>query len=300
MNRYYDYRKTFFRRPLLTRDNIRFWVITVIVGVFSTLTVYFSGNLVGKIPTRAFSESVKKKYVLFLVKERARNLGRKNVPGMGESGGTKNVAEFKPAYVIRKDNHIRNAVSRVRKNRSSYAERLKKQGKERGLYRRMISTEAGSPEAITAALDGVAGFAGLPEYSFRRERNLTLRNEENYLKEYEKPIDIPKPEVFHFASQNGNRSLEETTAVMSLNEHDVKYCIDKSKRYDPTFTGDILVRFTIHPNGYVIPSSIKIIKSNINDFRVINCIKKSIRRWRNFPKIALDDGSFTVTRKYVF
>ncbi|HFE65480.1 MAG TPA: AgmX/PglI C-terminal domain-containing protein, partial [Caldithrix sp.] len=203
-------------------------------------------------------------------------------------------------YVIRKDNRVRNAVSKIRKKRSSYAQWLKGQEKSKGLYRKLVSGETGAVEAITAALDGVAGFAGLPDYSFRRERSLTLRNEENYLKEYEKPIHISKPEVFHFASQNGNRSLEETTAVMSLNEHDVKYCIDKSKRYDPTFTGDILVRFTIHPNGYVIPSSIKIIKSNITDIRVIRCIKKSIRRWRNFPRIALEEGSFTVTRKYVF
>jgi hypothetical protein len=87
---------------------------------------------------------------------------------------------------------------------------------------------------------------------------------------------------------------------MEMNEIDVKYCFERMNHFDPTFSGYLLLRFTIHPDGYVIPASIKFLKTDIKDPRVLDCIRKQLQRWRNFTPIAYEDGNFTVTRKYVF
>lgn len=153
---------------------------------------------------------------------------------------------------------------------------------------------------ITSAVENVPGYPEINYRSSRSAKPLNLRNEIHVFKSHGEQIQIPLPEAFHFASENGRRDLQETSAVMEMNEIDVKYCFERVYRFDPSFKGFVLLRFTIHPEGYVIPASIKFLKTDIRDPRVLDCIRKQIQRWRNFPQIAYEDGNFTVTRKYVF
>ena len=149
-------------------------------------------------------------------------------------------------------------------------------------------------------MENVVGYPGLNYRSSRSEKPLTLQNEIKVFRSHDAQIQIPVPEVFRFASENGIRDLHETSAIMEMNEIDVKYCFERMNRFDPTFSGYLLLRFTIHPDGYVIPASIKFLKTDIKDPRVLDCIRKQLQRWRNFTPIAYEDGNFTVTRKYVF
>jgi hypothetical protein len=153
---------------------------------------------------------------------------------------------------------------------------------------------------ITSAVEDVAGYAGTERHQPRQEKFIDLQNRKRIFRTRDNRISIPLPEVLHFASRNGMRDLQETTAILEINESDIKYCFEKVAKYDPSFSASVLISFTIHPDGYVIPASVKIIKSNIHDPQILDCIRQQIQRWNNFTRIAFEDGNFTVTRKYIF
>jgi hypothetical protein len=153
---------------------------------------------------------------------------------------------------------------------------------------------------IGSAVEGVPGYAGGNFNKIRREKRLSYRKEVKVFRSHQDKIVIPMPETIQLASQNGSRDFYETIATMEANEIDIKYCLEKYTRYDPSITGDISISFTIHPDGFVIPASVRITQSTIRDPRIAECIRKQIQRWRNFVPLAYEYGNFTVTRKYVF
>ena len=294
MRKKQPYEHTFFRRPILTAENIRFWWILGTVSVLLTILVWQSIGWADRLPSRVVASRIKKKYISFLARQQT----------VSQPLEKKSVAENSPRMLsdleMDVSKTIESSLSRLNRKRSAYREMLNSTGKESVRDRSLSFTSEGGVEPITAVVENVPGLIVSPGYTGRSEKSLRLRNEEEILGRYEQPIHIPEPEVFQFASHNGNRDLFETTAIMEVNEVDIRFCFEKLARFDPTFSGDVLVSFTIHPEGYVIPSSIKIVKSNIRDPRILRCIKKSIQRWKNFPRIALEDGLLTVTRKYVF
>ena len=188
----------------------------------------------------------------------------------------------------------------MERSRSAFEETMAEKPKEELRFKAIARNELSAAGGVTEALEAVPGLAGIPLLTDRKERYLHLNNEREILKQFEKPFDIPRPELFLQPTFNGSRDVEETTAIISLNEVNIQYCFEKYARYDPTLTGDVKVQFTIHPDGHVIPASIKIIESTIRDPRILRCIKKNLERWRNFPAVALENGNFTMTRKYVF
>lgn len=289
------YKHILFRRPILTADNIRFWWILGMVSILLTVTVWQSVGWADRLPSRLVASQIKKKYISFLSRQQL-----KLPPPVRTNSGGERPAEMLPDLNIDVGKKIASSLSRLTRKRSAYRELLDKADKPASRDRSLSFTAGLEVEPITAVVENVPGLIVSPGYTGRSEKSLRLRNEEEVFARYEQPINIPEPEVFQFASQNGNRDLFETTAIMEVNEVDIRFCFEKFARFDPTFSGDVLVSFTIHPEGYVIPSSIKIVKSNIKDPRILRCIKKSIQRWKNFPRIALEDGLFTVTRKYVF
>ncbi len=302
MSEFYNYKKIFYRRIILTPDNIRLWSITTIIFVVSLIVISQSLNWARNLPANLLSKKIKREYIAFLANENNVTEPEKNEPKIEKNENEANLSQINPEESVSIGTPIRKSVSQVKKTESAYQEYLEEEQASQERFMEFIRPEAGSVEPITSAIAGIPGYAGADRYSesSRKEKYLSLKNEEKILERYEQPINIPEPESFEFSSNNSNRDLQETTAIMEVNEVDVRYCFEKFARYDPSFSGNVLVSFTIHPKGYVIPSSIKIVKSNIQDVRVIRCIKKSIERWRNFPKMALDEGSFTVTRKYVF
>lgn len=291
MDNTFDYKKTFYRRPIYTRDNVRLWTILSVVAV--TVILFVSGSLdwVRHFPEQILQKKIKREYIAFLLSQKYPV--KKQNTEESTSSEKDIIAESSTDKPVERATRNRSYRKRTSGKRKSTTAR-------RDILKYVIRPEESSVETITAAVENTPGVAAFGGVIFRNERPLSLASAEEVTKRAETPINIPPPTIQKFARHNGKRDLYETTAVMELNEHDIRFCFEKYARYDPTFTGDVVVSFTIHPKGYVIPSSIKIIKSSIRDPRVLQCIKQSIRRWRNFPRIALTDGNFTVTRKYVF
>ncbi len=285
----FDYKKTFYQRPIYTQDNIRLWTILSIVAIITILIVSGSLDWVRHFPEQIIIRKIKREYIAFLLEQK---YPQKTVE-------TEKTSE-PPS--------ISETAQAIPKKRAIHSKRSGRKHTGRGKTRRspgdilkyVIRPEESSIEAITAAVEKTPGAAALGAIIFRTERPLSFANTEQINERMNSSINIPPPHYERFARHNGKRNLYETIAIMELNEHNIRYCFEKYARYDPTFSGDVVVSFTIHPNGYVIPSSIKIIKTSIHDPRILQCIKRSIQRWRNFPRIALTDGNFTITRKYVF
>ncbi len=301
MKKDYNYKKIFFRRPLWTDDNRRFWSILVLSTLIIILLCWNSLNWASHVSTTKIIKKVERNYIAFLSKAGWQRPARLE---LSESSATKKdegevKAQIQPDRVLQKELLFKNKSAKAR-YRSSIRQRRAKKGSGFDARPNLAADERLLMAPITAAVSAVPGFAGLPVGEMRVERDLELTNGKDVASQSENPIQIPQPELFQHPSRNGNRDLWETTAVLDANEVDIRYCFERYSRFDPTFKGDIVVSFTIHPDGHVIPSSIKIIQSNITDPRIIRCIKKSIQRWRNFPRIALENGNFTITRKYIF
>ena len=283
-----NYTRMYFHRPVWTAENQRFWAILVVVGLLLMTLVLLSMRWSARISPEQINKLIKTRYISFLSqstfpmkydspeveKDESSTLLDKSIPiGMAsESTQSSGITGGK-------------ADSVASQSASGFGNDL--------IY-------AYGMGVITSAVENVPGYLGINYRSSRYTKPLTLRNEIQVFKSHGEQIQIPLPEAFHFASENGRRDLQETSAVMEMNEIDVKYCFERVYRFDPSFKGYVLLRFTIHPEGYVIPASIKFIKTDIRDPRILDCIRKQIQRWRNFTPIAYEDGNFTVTRKYVF
>lgn len=103
-----------------------------------------------------------------------------------------------------------------------------------------------------------------------------------------------------FGIVRGSRNHEKTIASVNQNSWSVKICIERFARINPLIKGSMLVRFDIHPGGHVIQESVRVVQSDINDPRVVNCVVRNIRRWRNFEALASSKGVYTLTQKFVF
>lgn len=293
----YNYKKYFFRRPFITPDLLRFWKFLGAVAAVLLAVLFYSLRWVEFLPEETIVNEIKRDYITFLHQERITR-GEKFLKPEAEDTARPTAAVV-PRLEKTDKSRIAQSVAKAPRGQLKKSQSVRDEA--RNAFYQLIDP-AGGPKvySITSALESVGGYTALEGATSRQEKILGLRDEEKFLERFDHPIQIPKPEATRFASQNGNRDPEETYAVISSNEFDIEHCIEKIKRYNPRFSGDVLVSFTIHPDDYVIPSSIKILESNITDIRIVQCIKNRIKRWRNFPAIALDDGNFTITRKYVF
>lgn len=282
MPRSFDYKKEFFERPYLTPENIRFWSILAVVAFvyfsFAISSIRWASNL----PSEKIFTEIKKGYQAYLL-----DLEVENITLSDELLGDADLL-FNPDLDV-------NEQTFPEAQKVTTGKRSRRGGGNTDVLFANIEIEA-----ITSAVKKVPGYTGINPYDSRIERSLSYDNEISLFKSHQDHIRIPIPPTIKFASRNGNRDIYETTAVMEINELDIKFCFEKAAHLDPRFSGHILLSFTIHPDGYVIPPSIKIIQSNINDPRILDCVVKSIRRWRNFKQIAYEDGNFTITRKYIF
>jgi hypothetical protein len=277
-----DYESVFFRRPLLTDENIRFGSILLAL-IFLILPLHiFLFNWLKQMPVSRIQENIRKEYVAFIAQS-------VNIARPLDSTDPVPSAE---AY--------QQDVGQANQKRALTQKMSRGNRATTDVTDLIAETDQMGIATIASAVESTPGYPGYRNMTDRIEKPLSLRNPVTVYRSHQEHIHIPIPERIQFASQNGNRDLFETTATMESNEIDVKYCFEKVARYDPSLSGDLLVTFTIHPSGHVIPASVKVIKSNIGDPRIIDCIRKQIQRWRNFKAIAFEDGNFTVTRKYVF
>ncbi len=113
-------------------------------------------------------------------------------------------------------------------------------------------------------------------------------------------VTIPEATFTDFGVVQGVRKYEETITIVNENNHNLKYCFRRILRNDPTAHGFIQLQFSIHPEGYVIRNSVKVLNTNIRDRRVVQCVTRSVSRWRNFPQVPYENGEYSVTQKYIF
>ena len=113
-------------------------------------------------------------------------------------------------------------------------------------------------------------------------------------------INISEPTFTDFNIVKGYRSFEETIAVGSESKRIIQRCLDRYFRLHPRFRGKIVVKFDVHPEGYIIDESLKIVYSDIAYEPVMLSIRKSILRWVSYPEVPLESGIYSVTQKYIF
>jgi len=112
-------------------------------------------------------------------------------------------------------------------------------------------------------------------------------------------LEIPEfmlEEKAHYIYRNQEDVLRTIYSKSSL----IEWCYQKAARTNYVQPGYVKVEFHIAANGYVLPASIKILDSTVRNKEVEQCIKKNIRRWRNFERLENTDGIAHVVHKFVF
>ncbi|MEJ2054134.1 MAG: AgmX/PglI C-terminal domain-containing protein [Calditrichaceae bacterium] len=126
----------------------------------------------------------------------------------------------------------------------------------------------------------------LYNYVIHRQGNAYINPTDELLKEDE-------PEI-------GYRDPDEIQKVISDYQPMIEHCYRKALMNNAGTRGYVKVRFQISYEGYVIPESIRIINSTLKNRKIEQCIKKYIKRWRNFEELDETMGIARVTQKFVF
>lgn len=98
----------------------------------------------------------------------------------------------------------------------------------------------------------------------------------------------------------GYRNQEEILGVIYGKSLLIESCYERMARRTWVKPGYIKVQFNISPRGFVLPGSITIMESTIRNKDIEQCIKKTIRRWREFEKLADNYGIAKVVHKFIF
>jgi TonB family protein len=98
----------------------------------------------------------------------------------------------------------------------------------------------------------------------------------------------------------GYRDPDEIQRVIAKYEPMIEHCYRKALNQYGGSRGFVKVQFQISYEGHVIPESIRILNSTIKNRQAEQCIKKYIRRWRNFAELDETMGIARVTQKFVF
>lgn len=126
------------------------------------------------------------------------------------------------------------------------------------------------------------------EYKIYRTANLYLEMPEYLVEEQQEKEEY------------GFRDQDEIMRVIYRKSSIIESCYQKALRSNTVSSGYVKVEFKIAPDGYVLPGSINIINSTIRNRLVEECIKKNIRRWRDFEKLNENKGIAHVVHKFVF
>jgi hypothetical protein len=114
-------------------------------------------------------------------------------------------------------------------------------------------------------------------------------------------IDIPDDMLNDREREHiGYRNPDEINKVVSAHLPMIEHCFRKARRINANVKGYVKFEFRISYEGYVIPESIRIINSTVRDPMVEACIKKNIKRWRDFSKLDKKMGIARVVQKFAF
>jgi hypothetical protein len=317
--RSYDYFKIFFHRPIWTELNVLFWKFLSISAIILLSLTLLSIRYYNKYPVHRIKYQLKQTYLTRIVSF----YGNAEIlpPALEETGYPATLAktmllESSLMEAIETDvageatasraspskgNTGRNTVPRITGNVPD---------QKKGYDPSMVAGLSGSAQtgAIMQEAIGSIATAVKPSeakrYAPMEPYNTRKKAYESDVKELSRAdnekIDIAESQFTDFDIATGVRDYEQIITTANENKKYVKHCIDRYYRNDPTFKGNMVVKFDIHPEGHVIPQSIRVVVSDIKDVRVLNCIKRTIRRWHNFPRVPYELGEYSITQKYVF
>lgn len=324
--RNYDYFKVFFHRPIWTELNVLFWkFLSISTIVFLCLTL-LSVRYYNKYPVHRIDYHIKQNYLNRIVSF----YGKSPQPQEVEPAPPTNLAKAKFPEKL----HVDETVEQAEVETESLVETEADTAPEKPVRSR-VSGGKGAPyitgnipdlqkkydETVVGTLnsasetsaDMVSAIGSIPSlvkpspttrYSPTDPYNARKKAYDSSVKELSRVdndnIDIAKSEFTDFEIATGTRDYENTIATANENKKYVKQCIDRITRNDPTMQGNLVVKFNIHPEGYVIPASIRVVESDIKDMRILNCIRRTIRRWHNFPPVPYEQGEYSITQKYVY
>ncbi len=308
----YDYRKVFFRRPFWTELNALFYRILLCVSVVVLFVVGLLMRYFDRLPPHVIYSQVKKTYLSYIMNLRQTlpTPSEEPLSELPEEGllpltlPTGEVAEAEPVETER--SVIEEAVAGVKQTFTEALTRSPATTADPAIVA-LLKNAGSSEDLIRAAIESSPGLV-IPEETpvytpvaaYRQRAEKYRQGAEQYSRATLENVQVPPPQFTDFEVIQGVRDYEQTLTVANGNKYLIKYCIEKYYRHDPSVRGNIVVKFDIHPEGYVIPESIRIIRSDIQDPRVLRCIQRTIRRWRNFPRVAYEMGEYTITQKYIF
>lgn len=258
----YNYKKVFFRRPILTESNLMFFWFLFLTAIVIIPVVIYAVHFFDRIPTQGAIQELKN-YTF----SRLLNIPRSSIIApAAEAGAASSLGADLPADEPPEEE---------------------------------VAGSSTDPAVITRA---VPENTREPESALLRYQQVRQSYEESK-KQYalaDEELRISSPGFTDFGVVRGYRSFEQTVAKEGDSKRFVQTCLDRFFLNHPRVSGKIIVRFEIDPRGHVIAESIEIVHSDIADESLLECIRKSIRRWVTYPEIPAAQGIYPMTQKFIF
>ncbi len=286
----YDFKRMFFHRPLKTKNNILFGKILFGTAVVLIGFTAMCATLYSRYPAHHFVSNAKGKLISRLVEFYG------DQPPMLITSSDN---DFVNSLIFVNPDEIKNPVREFQgeSTRENNTKFNKAQSTSEAVKELTVQ------EAIQTISTPITASSSQPPKRDLQPYAASRRSYERNIKEIsrgDRNVEIRGTEFTDFEIISGIRNSDDILAVASENRKLIQHCVDKIYRLHPNSTGNIVVKFDIHPEGYTIPGSVRVIESNVSDPRVLQCFKRSIRRWRNFPRVAYEMGAYSMTQKYIF
>lgn len=257
----YDYKKVFFQRPFLTQMNLFFlWFLLITILWVVPLTIILKGYFTN-LPQDLLSREYKRYTITRLLQ----------IP---RSAMIEDHVEVNEPYfrgIPRQESEIK---------------------EESG------SEDTGNKGEIPPVVESTPKKNPLKKY--QKSKKVYQENIEKFTVKGEDKVQIAKPNFTDFGVVQGYRSFEETITVGTESKKYIENCLDRYFRIYPRFRGKIIVKFDVHPDGNIIPETLRIVHSDIEYKPIQECVKKNIQRWVSYPAVPKEQGIYSVTQKYIF
>jgi outer membrane biosynthesis protein TonB len=289
----YDYRNTFFKRPIWTPSNVLFGKILMITFItLISVTAFFATAYRYSTPT--LKPHVRDRIIARIAPKEPIN----NVMLASSSNDPKTMSSI-IAEMNQSDEETVVSATEQPKPRIRREVPLTPapviEDEPKSLEEALSRVKTPAPKPVKAEPVPIT-----PLEELRVTKKQYQKVERELTKKDDRPITVSGGNFTDFGVITGYRDEEETMAVTMQNQRRVRHCIDKVYRTYGNVKGYIAIKYTIHPLGYVIPESVKVVESTIPNPEIAQCIVRSVRNWRNFKSIPIEMGNYTVYQKFVF
>ncbi len=315
----YDYTKVFFRRPIWTEGNVRILAFLIPIALVFLMLTFFSVRYYNSYPDYKIRSQIKQNYIARVIAQYANETPLQDFDsdqidlasyGIDLSDLEAGDDDFVDAVseAIREENAEESPIAgkpRVRKRTALAEEKKPEYDQSLSAFLRSPTQTSLHVQNAIQSIPNIISPSTSERFSPLQPYNTRKKAYESGTKQFTADagggkIDIASAEFTDYEIVKGIRNYEETITIAKNNQKFVKHCIDRAFRDDPTVRGNIEVKFNIHPEGYVLSESVRILRSDVKDVRVLKCIKRTIRRWRNFPRVKYENGEYVITQKYIF